>query len=222
MGEASGMFLSGDNLKTFVQENEIISAPKDAPKTHVGDLFDNICYELTVGGEIYISSLENPLSLKDRQSVTIKPGDYAMIITAETLRFPLTKMGLVSMKFRYTGYGLINVSGFHVDPGFKGNFIFTVFNAGPASVTVRRLEPMFMLFIVDMSSEVEEYKGDHQEQTNIPTEMMTALAGPSVSLKDLVDRVSILESYNKVFLGLAGGLIAALIATIIAIKRSVP
>src|SRR2546426_3268427 len=204
------MFLSGETLKQFVQGHQVISPPEDAQTVgYVDDLFDNICYQLTVGDEIYISSVEKPLSLKDRQSVTIRPGEYAIISTAEKLNVPLTKMGLVSMKFRYTGYGLINVSGFHVDPGFKGNFLFTVFNAGPTPVTIRRLEPMFMLLFVDISDPVEGYGGDHQNQTHIPTEMITALTGPSISLQNLGDRVSTLENYNKVLLGLAGGLIAA-------------
>ncbi len=213
------MFLSGETLKKFVRDHQVISPPEDVPIDHFDKLFDNICYKLTVGDEIYISSVERPLPLQDHQSVTIKPGEYAIISTAERLNVPLTKMGLVSMKFHYTGYGLINVSGFHVDPGFQGNFLFAVFNAGPTPVTVRRLEPMFMLFFVDISEPVKEYEGDHQYQNRVPTEMITALTGPSVSLQNLADRISILESYNKVLVGLAGGLIAAVIAAIIALRR---
>ena len=41
---------------------------------------------------------------------------------------------------------LINVSGFHVDPNYKGKLIFSAFNAGPRDIILRKLDPVFMIF----------------------------------------------------------------------------
>jgi dCTP deaminase len=216
------MFLTGDGLKQFVLDNQVISRPPDAPAHHLEDLFDNICYRLTVGDEVYISSVQGPLPLEKRESVAIQPGEYSIIMTAEKLKLPPTKMGLVSMRFHYTGYGLINVSGFHVDPGFRGNFLFAIYNAGPTPVTVRRLEPMFMFFLVEMSDPIPDtklYQGRYQGQEHIPSDMITALSGPSVSPQSLAVRVSTLETYRNVILGLVGGLLAAVTGAIIALAH---
>lgn len=216
------MFLTGTKLERFVLENGVISPPRDETPQHVQKLFDNICYRLTVGDEVYISSVQGPLRLERRESVAIRSGEYAVIMTAEKLKLPADKMGLVSMRFHYTGYGLINVSGFHVDPGFRGNFLFAIYNAGPTPVTIRRLEPMFMLFLVEMSDPISSeklYQGKYQDQEHIPSDMITALAGPSVSPQTLADRVSALETYKNVLLGLVGGLFAAVITAIIALAH---
>lgn len=208
------MFLSGETLRNFVLENQVIIPPADVTANeHLSFLFDKIGFQLTVGDEVYSSSTETPERLGDRQTVTINPGEFTMVSTAERLKIPSGKIGFVSMKFFWTGLGLINVSGFHVNPGFSGNFVFAVYNAGPTPVTIRRLEPMFMLFLAEIT-DPQEYEGEHQGQVGIPVRMITTLKGPPVSLRNLADRVSSLENYNRVFIGVIGSLLAAVIAAI--------
>jgi hypothetical protein len=40
-------------------------------------------------------------------------------------------MAFISMRTAFKFKGLVNISGFHVDPGYKGKLIFAVFNASP-------------------------------------------------------------------------------------------
>ena len=55
-----------------------------------------------------------------------------------------------STKFR----GLVNVSGFHVDPLFKGHLTFAVFNAGPTSVHLRQGDAIFLIWYADLTDAV--------------------------------------------------------------------
>jgi dCTP deaminase len=48
------------------------------------------------------------------------------------------------MKFKIKQRGLVNVSGFHVDPGYSGKLLFSVYNAGPRSIVLTRGEPVFV------------------------------------------------------------------------------
>lgn len=49
------------------------------------------------------------------------------------------------MKIALKNSGLVNVSRFHVVPGYKGKFLFEIFNAGPQTATVRRDQDALMI-----------------------------------------------------------------------------
>ena len=65
------------------------------------------------------------------------PGQFAFLLTDEIVEVPDSAMALISIKAKIKWRGLINVSGFHVDPGFKGRLIFSVYNAGPGASAPR-------------------------------------------------------------------------------------
>ena len=50
-------------------------------------------------------------------------------------------MAFISIKAKLKFRGLVNVSGFHIDPGYRGKIIFAVFNAGPQPILLRRGQP---------------------------------------------------------------------------------
>jgi dCTP deaminase len=113
-------------------------------------------YELVMGEEYYVS----PASREHTQTVTrlgegeafvIPPGQFAFLLTDELVRVPEDALGFIALrsmelKFR----GLVNVSGFHVDPGYCGRLVFAVYNAGPADVHLRRGMPLFEIFLCDL------------------------------------------------------------------------
>lgn len=102
---------------------------------------------LRLGDEVYISSDTAPKQLKDDEFITVKPGDFILLLTKEELDLESDVMGFISMRFDYKQKGLINVSGFHVDPNYKGKLIFSAFNAGPRDIILRKLDPVFMIFL---------------------------------------------------------------------------
>ncbi len=55
-------------------------------------------------------------------------------------------MGFISVKTSEKFKGLVNVSGFHVDPGFKGHLKFTVYNAGNKPIFLDYESACFLLW----------------------------------------------------------------------------
>jgi dCTP deaminase len=56
------------------------------------------------------------------------------------------------MKFGAKAKGLVNVSGFHVDPGYKGRLIFAVYNAGPLNFHVQYGERLFVIWFAELDA----------------------------------------------------------------------
>jgi dCTP deaminase len=121
---------------------------------------------LRVGGEIYVTpGLEQPVpnahtkkQLKPDEAVTIPPGQFAFLLTEERITIPPELMGFISIKATYKLKGLVNVSGFHVDPGWSGPLIFTVYNAGPATIHLQRGLDVFLLWIANLDAASKKRK----------------------------------------------------------------
>lgn len=112
---------------------------------------------LTVGDQIYISpakddDLKTRRMLRKNEACVIPPGQFAFLTTAETVRVPMEAIAFITLRTKMASFrGLVNVSGFHVDPGYTGRLIFSVFNAGPGPIQVIRGEPWFEIFFADLS-----------------------------------------------------------------------
>src|SRR5437764_1438215 len=77
-------------------------------------------YELELGNEVFITSgkerTKQIIALGGQ--IVIPPGQFALLITNEVVHVPNDAFALISIKAGIKFLGLINVSGFHVDPGF--------------------------------------------------------------------------------------------------------
>lgn len=208
------LFLSGDVLRNFVVSGAVIEAPPGVAADFVEKRLKGVCYELSLGTQHFISTRDEPTRLRDNQTIKIDPGEFAIVTTAERVKIPESHLGILSMKFGLTGFGLINVSGFHVDPGFEGRLHFSIYHAGSNSVILQRLQPMFMLFLTKITLPVK-YLGKHQGQNEVPPDVMTALKGPSVSLKQIDTRLNSVEQTVRILIGLVVGLLVAAVGVIL-------
>lgn len=161
-------------------------------------------YELSLGEEVYISALPDtphkdrkPTILKEKDTVVIPPGQFAFLITLEKISIPENAIAFISMKFGIKAKGLINVSGFHVDPGYTGRLIFAVYNAGPLSFQVKYGQKLFVLWLADLDD-----NDSHVRKTpgydSIPTSITN---GPEAfsSLPSLLKRLDELEKKVEKF-----------------------
>lgn len=158
----------------------------------------NWSYDLKVGDEYFISGNDIPIKLTDENEyIVIKPGQFAVLETKEEVSLPNDHIGLISVKFSFKKRGLINVSGFHVDPLYEGKIIFTVFNAGPNDVYIKRDEYVFMIFFMKLKNPLEkEEKTDGYH--SIPKDIVEGLGGGSLTLMENNKRIDQLEFYMKV------------------------
>lgn len=122
------------------------------------EMVDCNALTLRVGPEVYVTpgleqaspSTHTRQMLVQRGPITVPSGQFAFLVTEEKITIPPEVMGFISIKATYKLRGLVNVSGFHVDPGWSGRLIFTVFNAGPATIHLERGLPAFLLWIADL------------------------------------------------------------------------
>jgi dCTP deaminase len=171
---------------------EAIVTPADESRIKQG------CYQLSVGREACITNQHDEtqktiLESADNTAI-IPPGQFALLMTDEVVRIPANTIGFISIRFSYKAKGLINVSGFHVDPGFAGRLKFSVYNAGSQSVAIQRGDQLFMLWIANLDRETQDhYKGEHQGQDGISATDIERMQGVLYSPASLIDRIKQLE-----------------------------
>ncbi|VVN18813.1 dCTP deaminase domain-containing protein [Pseudomonas fluorescens] len=147
------MFWSGDKLK-----KKLVDLVENAEGNTSGVDVDCAAISLTVGNEVYITpSNEKDPNVKQilddkKPQFVIPKGQFALLLTAETLYVPTTALAFISFKAKYKFKGLINVSGFHVDPGWKGQLTFSVYNAGPTDIVLERGKPFALIWYADLDS----------------------------------------------------------------------
>ena len=148
------------------------------------DMVDCNALTLRIGAEVYITpgfDEPQPLSHTKKQlapgeAIAIPPGRFAFLLTEETVTIPPELMGFISIKATYKLKGLVNVSGFHVDPGWTGALIFTVFNSGPAPIHLQRGLPIFLLWIAGLDATSVKHKTKAGEAC-IPPAVINNISG---------------------------------------------
>lgn len=157
--------------------------------------------ELSLGSEVFMTDSKDrkkEFLLQDKEHIVINPGQFALLLTHEKVNIPIDKIAFISIKASIKLRGLINVSGFHVDPGFKGNLVFSVYNAGSGPISLVKGEACFLLWFAELQlvpGETMNYATedhDHKGQDSIPPQYIDALlagelASPNVLSKKIDD-----------------------------------
>jgi dCTP deaminase len=174
-------YLNTDDLKKLFNAQSCIS-PYDTQKVK------NASYELSLGDQIYQTNSKSGKReiLEDKGQISIEPGQFALLLTAEKVDIPLHLIGFISIKFKEKKKGLVNISGFHVDPGFKGKIKFSVYNAGPRTIILDKGQGCFVLWLSQLTGDAEPYNGDHQSQEDINSKDIEPLTGVIASPNELL------------------------------------
>jgi dCTP deaminase len=197
-------YWGGSKLLSEITDKQIVEP------FHI-DMIDCSALTLTVGSEAYVTPLNGDSkkeSIKqyldaptysivgnDRKKqgggiVAIPSGQFAFLLTEEIVKIPTNAMGFISLKSKPKFGGLINVSGFHVDPGFHGRLIYSLFNAGPNTIHISRGDPLFLLWIADLSGPVSsKYHKTNVGYTEIPSELISKVSRENHSLQSLSENL---------------------------------
>ena len=198
---------------------EILVVPFDPQNVKHG------AYELAVGPEVSITSKDSKTkeALDAGEAFVIPPGQFGLLLTEEIVSAPLDAIGFISIRASIKFEGLVNVSGFHVDPGFSGRLKFSVYNAGSRNIVLSRGDRVFMLWFGDLDRTTSDgYGGQQAGQNEITSRdlmrMQGEVASPAQLQKDIVDlshSVTNLKYVVSVFVTIAGSLSIALIVTLL-------
>jgi dCTP deaminase len=168
---------------------------------YVSGRIEQCAYALGVAPEYAITSTEDggvKRTAKDGEHITIPPGQFALLLTEERVAVPANAIGLISMKAKFKLRGLINVSGFHVDPGFSGRLKFAVYNAGAMAIDLQPGQALFLIWYCDLDQETEAvYDGPHQGQDGITADDVMSIRGIVVSPAGVNSRVTALDESTK-------------------------
>lgn len=155
-------------------------------------------YELGVAREYAVTSEDGDgqrIEASGGDFIKIPAGQFALLLTEERVAIPADALGFISVKAGWKLKGLVNVSGFHVDPGFSGRLKFSVYNASGQTLNIN---PSRRVFVLWLSSLVEAlpneslYRGAHQDQDRISDDDLAAIAGMVASPAGLSNRISAL------------------------------
>jgi len=121
------------------------------------DRIDCAAYRLAIGAEEFVSNsnpegalIQTITKLAPTDAFTIPSGQFAFLLTEESIAVPSTAIAFISIRANLKFRGLINVSGFHVDPGYSGHLVFSVYNAGPSTIHLRRGDQQFLVWYADL------------------------------------------------------------------------
>lgn len=169
------------------------------------DRINNGQYLLSVGPESFITPNEvKTVTTDNHGQISIEPGQFAIILTEETVTIPKNVIGFISIRASIKFRGLINVSGFHVDPGFTGRLKFAVYNAGSQPIPLDRGQPVFPIWFADMDDgNSDEYNGAHKAQRHITAGDVSMLRGQVASPNALKKEIEDLRhEYDKKYIKL--------------------
>jgi dCTP deaminase len=141
--------------------------------------YDEAGYRLSIGHEVFLPEANGsePRRLERDETFQISAGQFAFIITEEVVTLPLDKIAFISVRAGYKFYGLVNVSGFHVDPGYKGKLIFAVFNSGPSRISLQRGEDVFAIWLAELKSQIAPENAPKKSYYKIESSIINKIDG---------------------------------------------
>ena len=161
---------------------------------------DCAAYTLAIGPEVYVSPSDQTAdptkvtirNLGEGEAFTVPPGQFALLLTEEVVSVPGDALAFISIRAKTKFRGLVNVSGFHVDPGYCGQLTFAVFNAGPVPVHLKRGQPTFLIWYANLDRKTH-FKKDGSVHKGIDPGVVTAIAGELQSFASLSQKISDVE-----------------------------
>lgn len=165
---------------------------------------DCAAYTLHVGPEVFITpdhyetkpSHRTKRSLVEKEAFNIPSGQFAFLLTEEIVSVSDKCIAFISMKASTKFKGLVNVSGFHVDPGYKGRLVFSVFNAGPMPIKLQRGMPLFLMWFADLDRQTKKVKS-HAPITELDLKIIAPIHGPIFSPQAISESVKSFEGAIK-------------------------
>lgn len=135
------------------------------------------------------------MPLKEGDMFHIPAGQFAFLITKEQVFIPHFAMGFISMRTPFKFQGLINVSGFNVDPGFRGRLIFAVYNASLSPIPIKGGERLFKIWFASVDhTSGKQYVFDKPPITEISKDLIRGINRELLSLQQLSEKIRDVEN----------------------------
>jgi dCTP deaminase len=182
-------FWSSQTLKARIPADKLV-LPYDASRVV------HCAYEMGVGSEAFVTS--NPsdqTQVGAGDKIAIPPGQFGLLVTRESVHIPANVIAFISIRAGIKFQGLVNVSGFHVDPGYRGQLKFAVYNAGSRTIVLDQDQRVFMIWFADLDHTDEAPYPDRQPpQTAITADDVMRIQGEVASPAQLKKQIDELKT----------------------------
>jgi dCTP deaminase len=208
MSPPIGGFWSAQRIRARHEKKDLfwLPGPDDQPGPEKYELIDGrlkaASYNLTLGHQAYVTPVSETdpksiRSLADGESFRIPAGQFAFLLTFEAVDVPKNAIALVALRARELKFqGVINVSGFHIDPGYRGRLVLAVYNAGPREVHLSQGNILFEVFFADLEEDTERpyvQSSDNSPLFRIEPRLISAIAGEFETLQGLKGKIDDVE-----------------------------
>jgi len=150
-------------------------------------------YDMRVGEEAF-SSHEKRIDVKSTGSLVIKPGDFILVRTYESVKLSPKIAGKIGLRSFHARKGLALLAGPQIDPGFEGVLVVGLHNLDANEHKLSYREPFCTIEFYRLSEPAQQpYKGDYQNQKGIREEDCTAIEERNPAWAPVDDRLKKME-----------------------------
>jgi len=182
------------------------------------DYLHQCSYDLRLGREVYLVGKEAPEKLSgDAPYVSVPPGQFAILTCYEELQMPKDHMGFIALRSTFKFQGLVNISGFHVDPTHQGTLLFAVQNVGPTDIRLKYQDPTFTIFFAEVKGDTGASREDEKQTQfkprlkGIRLQDVQLLGGSSITISKLQKEIEQLRFIVFVYTPLVVAVLGTLV-----------
>ncbi|HZL14114.1 MAG TPA: dCTP deaminase [Verrucomicrobiae bacterium] len=164
------MILSHQQIKEYCKKGEISITPYDESQ------IQGASYDLRVGDQGGTTSGKKLVRINETGFLTIKPGDFAIIITLEQINLGAQYVGRFGLRSKFARKGLIATTGPQIDPGFHGRLIVGLTNLSPKPISISHKDDFLSVEIHRLEHPTEKpYDGPYQDKLELGPEEIEAI-----------------------------------------------
>ena len=183
---------------------------------------DCASYTLSIGREVYVSpdgerEFNKVVKLNRDETFEIPSGQFAYILTDEIISIPRNVLAFINTKSKLKLRGLVNISGFHVDPGYHGRIIFSLYNAGPSGILLKQGDSFGLIWFCNTDNETKDFYKKTDGFNSIGAELVTQVPGSNLTLEVLNKKIAQLET--KLIAGVIVVVLPLVVSTTIALTQ---
>lgn len=166
-------------------------------------------YDARLGDRALLGGSDSEINVREKGSVTIRPGEFVLLITREKFTLSPTIAGNLGVRSYYTRKGLVVLVGLQIDPGFDGHLVIGGFNAAPRRLTLDYEAPFLTVEFQRLTRPVEKIyvSDDEQKHGMLPradkdylrTLETQSLSDISGELSNLAQNVGAMQTQLKYF-----------------------
>jgi dCTP deaminase len=202
-------------------------------------------YDLRVGAQGITTSEKAIRNIETEGGyLALKPGDFGIVTTYETLALDKRHTGRLGLRSRYAREGIVATVGTQIDPGFRGRLFVGLMNLTPRLISLPFKDDFLTIEFHRLEHETTHpYVGPYQDKvTLLPedikfvtqtegmafSEVLTTLRSLSQNVGALTTQMSTFASQMKTLFWVVGlgsafvGIVVAIFAAVVGLHPGAP